>query len=126
MHSYRAATIDDWREFLGATSRRHDHQSQYPVRVVARDHAALRGFPESWTTPMDELYVIEKLWPTAKALALSKSEKDGHDYPVIWVNDYHGARVFGTTYGHSNATWHDPVFVNYVVTGLLWAAGRGN
>ncbi|MBI5766220.1 MAG: ThuA domain-containing protein [Verrucomicrobia bacterium] len=124
MHSYRAATIDDWREFLGVTSRRHDHQSQYPVRVVAGDHAALRGFPVAWTTPMDELYVIEKLWPTAKTLAVSKSEKDGNDYPVIWVNDYHGARVFGTTYGHSNATWHDAVFVDYVVRGLLWAAGR--
>jgi hypothetical protein len=45
MHSYRAATVDDWREFLGVTSRRHDHQSAYPVKVVAPDHPALRGFP---------------------------------------------------------------------------------
>lgn len=124
MHTYRAATIDDWREFLGVTSRRHDHQSNYPVRVVARDHPALRGFPAAWTTPMDELYIIEKLWPGAQALAVSTSEKDGKEHPVIWVNNYHGTRVFGTTYGHSNATWHDPVFVNYVVRGLLWAAGR--
>ncbi len=124
MHSYRAATVDDWREFLGVTSRRHDHQSNYPVRVVAREHAALKGFPEQWTTPMDELYIIDKLWPNAKALATSKSEKDGNDHPVIWVNSYHGTRVFGTTYGHSNATWHDPVFVEMVVRGTLWAAGR--
>jgi len=46
---------------------------------------------------MDELYVIEKLWPTAKALAVAKSEKDGNDYACIWTNDYHGTRVFGTT-----------------------------
>jgi type 1 glutamine amidotransferase len=126
MHSYRAATIDDWREFLGVTSRRHDHQSNYAVHPVAKDHAILKGFPETWTTPMDELYVIEKIWPKTTALALSKSEKDGNDYPTIWTNDYYGARVFGTTYGHSNATWHDPVFVTYVVNGLLWAAGRQN
>ena len=124
MHTYRAATIDDWREFLGVTSRRHDHQSNYPVRPVAKDHAILKGFPETWTTPMDELYVIEKIWPKTTALALSKSEADGNDYPVIWTNDYYGARVFGTTFGHGNATWHDPVYVNYVVNGLLWAAGR--
>lgn len=124
MHSYRAATIDDWREFLGVTSRRHDHQSNYPVRVVAPDHPALREFPAAWTTPKDELYIIEKLWPNAKALAMSTSEKDGAEHPVIWVNNYHGARVFGTTYGHSNATWHDPVFVGMVVRGLLWASGR--
>ena len=124
MHSYRAATVDDWREFLGVTSRRHDHQSQYPVKVLAASHPALRDFPAAWKTPMDELYVIEKLWPKAKALATSKSEKDGNDYPVIWTNDYHGTRVFGTTYGHSNATWQDPVFVALVSRGLLWAAGR--
>jgi type 1 glutamine amidotransferase len=126
MHSYRAATIDDWREFLGVTSKRHDHQSTYPVRVApdAKNHPALRDFPAAWTTPQDELYIIEKLWPTAKSLAFSTSEKDGKEYPVIWTNNYHGARVFGTTYGHGNVTWHDPVFITLISHGLLWAAGR--
>lgn len=124
MHTYRVLAEDDWREFLGVTSRRHDHQSQYPVKPVVASHPALRGFPATWTTPMDELYVIEKLWPQARALATSKSEKDGNDYPVIWENRYHGTRVFGTTYGHGNVTWHDPVFIALVSRGLLWAAGR--
>ncbi len=126
MHSYRAATVDDWREFLGVTSRRHDHQSEYPVRVApeAKNHPALRDFPAKWTTPKDELYIIEKLWPKAKALAFSTSEKDGTEHPVIWTNDYHGTRVFGTTYGHGNVIWHDPVFINLLTHGLLWAAGK--
>ena len=124
MHTYRTLKEDDWREFLGVTSRRHDHQSKYAVKPVLAKHPVLKNFPETWTTPMDELYVIEKLWPNAKALATSVSEKDGNTYPVIWVNDYHGTRVFGTTYGHSNATWQDPVFLEYVVRGVLWAAGK--
>lgn len=126
MHSYRAATIDDWREFLGVTSRKHDHQSNYPVRIApgAKDHPALRGFPANWVTPKDELYIIEKLWPKAKALAYSTSEKDGTEHAVIWTNDYHGTRVFGTTYGHGNVTWYDPVFINLLTHGLLWAAGK--
>lgn len=124
MHSYRAATVDDWREFLGVTSRRHDHESRYVVRPVAAAHPALRGFPETWTTPPDELYVIEKFWPKATALAVSTSEKDGHDHAVVWTNEYHGARVFGTTFGHGNATWHDPVFAALLARGLFWAAGR--
>jgi type 1 glutamine amidotransferase len=106
------------------TSRRHDHQSAYSVRVVAKDHPVMRDFPEKWVTPMDELYVIEKLWPKAKSLATSVSEKDGQEYPVFWVNDYHGTRVFGTTYGHGNVTWQDPVFIAVVSRGILWAAGR--
>jgi type 1 glutamine amidotransferase len=124
MHTYRILAEDDWREFLGVTSRKHDHQSQYPVKAVLPKHPAMRGFPESWVTPMDELYVIEKLWPKARALATSVSEKDGTEHAVIWVNDYHGTRVFGTTYGHGNVTWHDRVFIGIVARGLFWAAGR--
>lgn len=124
MHTYRVLQEDDWREFLGVTSRRHDHQSAYPVKTLVKDHPAMRDLPEKWVTPMDELYIIEKLWPKAKALATSVSEKDGKEHPVIWTNDYHGTRVFGTTYGHGNVTWQDPVFIALVSRGILWAAGR--
>lgn len=124
MHTYRATDIDDWREFLGVTSRRHDHQSNYPVKKLVADHPIVKGMPENWVTPKDELYVIDKLWPNARALATSKSEKDGKDYPVIWTNQYGKARVFGTTYGHSDETFRDPVFLGYVARGVLWAAGR--
>ena len=66
MHSYRAATIDDWRELLGVTSRRHTRQFQIPVKVAAKDHPAMKGFKADWVTPTDELYVIEKLWPNRR------------------------------------------------------------
>jgi type 1 glutamine amidotransferase len=122
MHTYRATDIDDWREFLGVTSRRHDHQSRYPVKKT--DHSIVKGMPDLWTTPSDELYVIEKLWPNAKALATSVSEQDGKTYPVAWINQYGKARVFGTTFGHSDDTFRDPVFLTYVSRGVLWAAGR--
>jgi type 1 glutamine amidotransferase len=124
MHTYRATDIDDWREFLGVTSRRHEHQSRYQVKKVEPAHPILKGMPENWVTPMDELYVIEKLWPNAKALATSVSERDGKAHPVAWINQYGKARVFGTTYGHSDDTFRDPVFLNLVARGLLWAAGR--
>ncbi len=124
MHTYRATHINDWREFLGVTSRRHDHQSNYAVKVVEPKHPIVKGMPANWVTPKDELYVIEKLWPNAKALATSKSEKDGNDYPVIWTNLYGKARVFGTTYGHSDDTFRDPVFLDYLSRGILWAAGK--
>jgi uncharacterized protein len=124
MHTYRATDIDDWREFLGVTSRRHDHQSRYPVTWVTPEHSILKNVPASWTTPMDELYVIEKLWPNAKALATSLSEQDGKTYPVIWTNQYGKGRVFGTTFGHTDDTFRDPVFLSCVTRGVLWAAGR--
>lgn len=124
MHTYRSAKIDDWRQFLGVTSKRHDHQSEYPVTVVNKDHPAMKAIPEDWVAPKDELYIIEKVWPTATPLATSKSEKDGKTYPVIWTNDFGGTRVFGTTFGHTNEVFSDEVFLGYVTRGLLWAAGR--
>ena len=124
MHTYRSAVIDDWREFLGATSRHHDHQSKYPVKLVEPGHPILKGVSDNWVTPMDELYIIEKLWPNAKALATSVSEKDGKTYPAVWINQYGKARVFGTTYGHSDDMWRDENFLTLVSRGTLWAAGR--
>lgn len=126
MHTYRSVDMDDWREFLGVTSRRHDHQSKYPVKLVESAHPILKGIPADWVTPMDELYVIEKLWPNAKTLATSMSERDGKTYPVVWINQYGKARVFGTTYGHSDDVWRDENFLTLVSRGTLWAAGRLN
>ena len=124
MHTYRATGVDDWREFLGVTSRRHDHMSNYPVKVIDPKNLIVKNMPANWVTPKDELYVIEKLWPNATALATSVSEQDGKTYPVIWTNQYGKARVFGTTYGHSDDTFRDPVFLDFLSRGVLWAAGR--
>lgn len=124
MHTYRAAKIDDWREFLGVTSRRHDHQSRYPVQVVRPDHPIMKDFPKDYVSPQDELYIIEKVWPKTTVLATSKSEKDGKEHAVFWTNDFGGARVFGTTYGHSVDTFSDPVFMQTLIRGIEWSAGR--
>lgn len=124
MHTYRATDVDDWREFLGVTSRYHDHQSNYPVKKADQHHPIIRDMPDNWVTPKDELYIIEKIWPETKVLASSVSEKDGKTHPVIWTSKYGKARVVGTTFGHSDDTFGDPVFINMVSNGILWAAGR--
>lgn len=124
MHTYRSTDMDDWREFLGVTSRQHDHQSKYPVKLVEPGHPILKGVSDQWVTAMDELYVVEKLWPNAKALATSVSERNGKTYPVAWINQYGKARVFGTTYGHSDEVWREENFLTLVARGTLWSAGR--
>ena len=124
MHTYRAAEIDDWRKLLGVTSRRHEHQSNYKVNVKKKNHPIMEGFPDGHITAKDELYVIEKVWPETTVLATSKSEKTDQDHPVFWINKYGKARVFGTTYGHSNGTFEDDVFLKALTRGTLWAAGK--
>ena len=118
MHSYRALTTDPWREFLGVTSRRHTRAHNVAVKFTAKDHPAVQGLPDTWSTPTDELYVIEKLWPGTQALATAVSPEDQQEYPVAWAHDFGGARVFGTTLGHGNETWNDPVFQDLLRRGL--------
>jgi type 1 glutamine amidotransferase len=120
MHSYRSATIDDWRELLGVTSRRHTAAHAISVKWAA-DQEIAKGLAENWVTPVDELYVIEKFWPTSKAVATAVSPEDKQEYPLVWTSDYHGARVFGTTLGHGVNTWADPVFQELMARGFKWA-----
>jgi hypothetical protein len=122
MHSYRSAMVDDWRAFLGVTSRVHTPQFQIPVRWT--DDSIVSGLPADWTTPMDELYVIERLWPGARALATAVDPADQREHPLAWAHEPDGVRVFGTTLGHGNATWDDPVFQQLLVRGFRWALGR--
>jgi type 1 glutamine amidotransferase len=124
MHTYRAAEIQDWRELAGVTSKRHDHQGRYAVKLLQPEHPILKGMAPNWVVQSDELYTIEKTEPKTTVLATSVSDEDGKAHPVIWTGQYGKARVFGTTYGHSDVTWRDPGFLNYVSRGVLWAAGR--
>lgn len=124
MHSYRAAKIDDWREFLGVTSRSHTKPFAIPVRVVAKEHPAMKGFKEDWVTPVDELYVIEKIWPSTTPLATAVSPEDKKEYALAWASEYSGSRVFGTTLGHGTATFEDPVFLDLLTRGFKWALKR--
>jgi type 1 glutamine amidotransferase len=43
---------------------------------------------------------------------------------LIWVNTNGLGKVFGTTMGHNNSTMEDPVFLDLVTRGLLWACGK--
>jgi type 1 glutamine amidotransferase len=124
MHTYRAAKIDDWREMLGVTSKMHEHQSNYDVKPVDKKHSIMQGFPAKWTTPKDELYVIEQVGEHTTVLAVSVSEKTQKKHPVFWTNEYGKSRVFGTTFGHGNATFEDDVFTKTLGRGILWAAGK--
>jgi type 1 glutamine amidotransferase len=122
MHSYRAAKVDDWREFLGVTTRAHSPQFRIPVKWSADPIVA--GLNPNWVTPMDELYVIEKVWPGVRPLATAVDYRDQREFPVVWVHEYNGVRVFGTTLGHDVATWDDPDYQALLVRGFKWATGR--
>ena len=123
MHCYRAPS-DEWFKFVGVTSRGHGSHFPHAVKTVKSGHPIMQGFPEVWETPKEELYNIEKVWPTAIPLASSYSPETKKDEVDIWINTYGKGRVFGTTIGHYNHTMQDPIFLDLVARGLLWTCDK--
>lgn len=123
-HSYRAAKTDEWRQAVGQTSMSHEKARDLKINVVAPEHPVMRGFPNGWLDPQDELYKNIKLWPNLVPLAQAYGIETKQDHVVIWTNTYGKGRVFGTTLGHSNATVQDPVYLDLVTRGLLWACEK--
>ncbi|MDB5349792.1 MAG: Trehalose utilization [Planctomycetota bacterium] len=123
MHCYRDGTTQ-WFEFCGVTSRRHG--AGYPHEVLNRDptHPIMKGFGPAWANPAGELYWIEKVWPTAHPLGVSKNRETGAEETCVWTNQYGKGRVFGTTLGHHNETVNSPVFLDMLTRGTLWACNK--
>jgi type 1 glutamine amidotransferase len=133
MHTFRDFKPDNFREFLGVRSTHHGPQHPLDVKVVKADHPIMAGFPANWKTGNEELYAIDRVFPTATVLATAADKKKDSsgawvDTPkenaLIWVNTYGQGRVFGTTLAHANKTFEDPVFLDLFTRGLLWATDK--
>ena len=122
VHSYRRSESRAWGELMGAFSMRHDSQRPLTVETVAKDHPIMRGVPEKWETIPEELYELERVWPTMVPLADSFSVESKKRYPLIWTNTHGKARVFVTSLGHNTEMIANPLYLDLVTRGLLWTA----
>ena len=123
-HSYRMAATDEWRKCVGQKSMSHEKNRDLKVVNVAPDHPVMKGFPMEWLDAKDELYKNEILYPNFVPLAKAWGEDTKKEHFLVWTNEYGKAKVFGTTMGHGNGTMSDPVFLDLVARGLLWACGK--
>ena len=103
-----------------------EHEKKRDLRVinVKPEHLVMKGFPSEWLDKADELYKNEILYENFVPLANAYGEDTKTDHNLIWVNTYGKGKVFGTTMGHNNATMSDPVYLDLVTRGLLWACDK--
>ena len=94
--------------------------------VLDAQHPTMKDFPAEWKTPNGELYMIDRVYPTARPLAKAWREDTQKDHVVASTNLYgeKKTRVFGTTVGHHNATMKTPEWLGMVTRGILWAANK--
>ena len=126
VHSYRRSESRAWGELMGAFSLRHDSQRPLTVETVAPNHPIMRGMPQKWETIPEELYVLEKVWPTMTPLAQSFSVESKQTYPLIWTNTHGKAKVFVTSLGHNTAMIENPRYLDLVGRAVLWTTGHLN
>lgn len=128
LHNFRSTTTgtNEWREFLGLTSKGHEHKNDLVCENTNPEHPIMKPFPQAHTFPEEEVYIITKVHKNAKELGRSFGEKTKKFHPVIWTSEYKDCKIFGTSIGHSTITYHDEVYTDLVSRGLLWTVNGLN
>ncbi|MCB1845242.1 MAG: ThuA domain-containing protein [Halioglobus sp.] len=118
MHSFR--NTDLWWPMYGLQTRAHEPETALLQEPVG-DHPILTGIPTNWTLAADELYrnLAFKGQPLLTSQAL-----DGSIQVTAWLYEEGGARVFGTTLGHSDSSIADAAYQRLVANGILYVTGN--
>ena len=68
------------------------------------------------------LGVDEKTYNPKVDWGAKKTEGMGSFHPLAWYHNYDGGRAFYTALGHLPTAFNDPIFLNHLYAGILWAA----
>ena len=125
MHTFRGTKTKSWDNLVGVESNRHGAKFRIQVTTLAPNHPVMKGVPRDWVTKNGELYHT-KILPSATALAKGAKNRNTPrgEQVCVWTNTYEGKRTFATTIGHHNETMRDPVYLDMVARGLLWACNQ--
>ncbi len=113
---------------VGAYFSSHPQVQDAVVRVTNRDHRSTRHLPAEWER-RDEWYNFQTAPEHVKVLATLDNEsfdggKMGEHHPIAWYHRYDGGRAWYTAGGHTPESFHEPLFREHLLGGILWAAGE--
>jgi type 1 glutamine amidotransferase len=126
-----ADTEYDWpfyRDLNGAWFA--DHPAVQEAKLTPTDHELVSFLPRDWLRT-DEWYNFKDNPQTRGVSVLLRLDESsysggthGTDHPIAWAHAIEKGRAFYTGLGHTNESWQEPLFLEHVERGLLWAAGR--
>ena len=130
-----ADTEDDWPWYgrlVGAYFQSHPPGIHTAMVLVSdREHPSTKMLPQQWSR-RDEWYNYRARPPsTVRVLAsLDETTYEGgtmsNDHPIAWCHEFDGGRAWYTGGGHTTASWAEPLFLEHVLGGILWAADRAH
>ncbi len=87
------------------------------------------NLPDEWIRT-DELYNYKKISDQIIPLIMLdetsyQGGENGDNHPISWYHDFDGGRSFYTGMGHTNESFADPMFIDHVYQGILYAVGEG-
>jgi hypothetical protein len=108
-----------------------DHPALQPatVKIQNTSHPSTQLLPEQWPR-IDEWYNFRQQ-PAAGLTILAEVDEAtysggtmGPHHPITWCHEFDGGRAWYTAMGHSSESFVEPLFLNHLLGGILWAAGR--
>ncbi len=126
-----ADTEYDWAwygDLVGAYFQSHPAIQEATIKVADIVHPSTETLPRRWTRT-DEWYNYQAN-PRGDVHVLATLDEntytggeDGFDHPISWCHNYDGGRSWYTGLGHTSDTFSEPLFLDHLLGGILWAAG---
>jgi cytochrome c len=123
----------DWPWYTGLVGALFvNHSAIVPatVDVVDHDTPSTVHLPAHWNRT-DEWYAFQTQ-PASSVTVLTTVDEStydatgatmGADHPISWQQVYDGGRSWYTAMGHTSTTYAEPLFLRFLLGGILWAAG---
>lgn len=115
-------------ELIGARFADHPPGVQKATTVTEdRDHPSTAGLPARWERT-DEWYNFDAN-PRQKVHVLAHLDESTYsggtmgDHPIAWCHLVGKGRSWYTAGGHTSESYSEPLFLDHLRGGILWAAG---
>jgi cytochrome c len=125
-----ADTEYDW-PFYGALLGAYfaGHPDIQMATLQVENHPSTSALPRLWVR-RDEWYNFQKN-PRGNVDVLATLDERTYsggtmspDHPIMWSHTYEGGRAWYTAGGHTTESYAEPLFVDHLGKGILWAAGQ--
>lgn len=125
---------------IGGTFAWHAPFQRFRLRRIDRAHPSVQNLPDAWEKE-DEFYFLRELYPGVRVVLAGEigSLQPGEEerirqysapfaawYPTAWYQDFDGGPVWITTLGHDPRDYEDAVYLQHVLGGIQFVAGRAH